>query len=261
MIRWYKFIRLNFWMIFICAVLGSALGITYVEIKPGVYESNSVIYSNLIGKSRLSQVLQDISDQVATGSRKSLANQLGIEVESAAKIKSVEIEEETPGLSKSEHVFNDFEDNCITLVVKVGDPSIFPKVQEGIVKYVEGNEFLLRISQERQKSLKRMILKIDEQIASLEKYQSTSISTMEEGSENIIMNGEMNSASVDMISLLEKKANYEEEASMGIIEFIKPFYIPERPVLKLVIFAVAGLLFGFMVGLAVAVIRKMNSLD
>lgn len=261
-IKWYKFFKKNTWFIMLFSLMGATGGLIYAKWKAPVYRSNGILHSNLISKNRLSSIIEDIGFFVNKRSDTALSSMLGMTSEEVASIRSIEIEDLNSEMVKTsiEYIFNDFEDNCIRINLRVEDPTIILKFQSGITNYVSNNEFLRKISDFRKQNLEKMIKKIDEQILSLEKFQRTSISSLESRGEGFILSNEPHTSSIDLMLLMQKKSNYEEIIAMNSVEFIKPFYQPDKPESKLIIFIAAGLIFGFIIGLSIALLRKVNSL-
>ena len=260
LLRWFRFYRDNLLTIAIFMCVGAVGSYIRIVSKENVYKTDCLVYSNLISSNNLGTILQDLETFVEKGNYTRLSEALNISAGEVSQVKSIEVVYQPSPLSDGrEEIFNDFSSNCILIELKVADPGIIPKFQAGLSNYIDHNGFLVQLSEIRIRSIRKIIAKIDEQIKALEEFQKSSISTMKAENDGLIFAGDYsNTSSVNLLSLLEKKANYDEMLAMKSAEFIKPFYIPEKPQTQLLIYISAGIMLGFILGVAFSILRKLN---
>lgn len=259
-LKWFRFLKNNIVIISISTIIGMAFLYGYSKYKAKVYKSNAVLYSSLVDDSRIEPMIEDLSTYVKKGSYAKLADAFGIPIEKVQDIKSLDIfliEDQPSSNASILNEFNDYGENCFQIELKVNNPSALKELNAGILNYLEKNEFLRKIKEIREESIRNIILKIEAQITALEMVQKN---WGQEDKGNIVINNESASLTRDLIQLMQAQAKYEELLKLSSIEVIKPFSIPERPESKTLLFLAAGAVLGAFFGLAFTFLRKLNTM-
>ncbi len=263
LIRWFRFIRKNIWLLLIFCVVGMGLAYLYNSSQKTYYGSKAVVYSSLVKDFRIEQIIEDLSSHLEKESYGTLAKMLNMPVEDAKNLRTITVKtlEVKPSIKTDPTlVFNDYLYNVMEVTIIVLDTSAIKPFQEGLQYYMNNNPFLSKIKKNRNDNLNNMIKKVDEQISNLEMLQKNYVENQSESKDGLTINNEPNTGTKDMVYLLELKANYQEDLILETIEYIKPFFVPEKPESKKMAFLAAGFMLGLFLGLGFAVVRKINSM-
>lgn len=157
-------VRSNFWLIVSFFLLGTALGLVHYFISRKSFENKMMITSNILTNSYSKILIDNINKQLGRTNTKLIVDQLNISEKTAEQIGHIKIENVTEAeeLKESERFI---------ISVEVFDENILPELQQGLIYYIENNEFV-KIRVEQNKSyLKQMISKLDQEIKDMEEFK------------------------------------------------------------------------------------------
>ncbi len=127
-------------------LLGIALGLIYLKLKPPVYESKLIGECHSIPDSRSVDLLTDLDNLRVNEDWKLLSKHLKISEQEVKQIKRIEplsniaIEKQTKGLD--DYLLPTLQISyTFGVIARVKDNAILPKLQNGIVHYLSSNEF------------------------------------------------------------------------------------------------------------------------
>lgn len=253
-------IKRNLVLIVAFFIIGTALGFTYGMLGTKIYESKMLITSDYLTDSYAEKLNKNLNSIIADGNMELLAAKLNLSREEASLINAIEMEgvqKERP--SQNEKVKQPF---FLFISARTYDPAVYPKLEKGLVFYFENNEFSkARVEQTRIYD-RKLILKIEDEIQSLEKFKTRIFDgTIFDNSKGNIMidPGEINSK---IIELTKEKLSLEKELSLisnaQVVEGFTQYLHPAKPnrIISLAAGSSLGLIF---VGMLIAFkwIRKM----
>ena len=137
--------RTSFKTIVLCFLIGLALGITYYVTSPRIYENKLIVSSSILTESYAKKLVENTRRFIGEGNYQALAAQLGLSEAEARNIFVIRIETlsdlDAAALRESDRYL---------ITVHVNDQSILPKLQKGIISYLENNEYVkIRVEQNK----------------------------------------------------------------------------------------------------------------
>lgn len=253
-----NYIRLlyNHFLLLIALILVfAALGFCVRFILPGLYRTEAVLSSHEIPSKLCILMLNNLQEMSATKKNKSvLAKSLNITAEQAATVSTIEA-----ALMKDSFFVNDKDTvrNFFSVTLKCSNPAYIKDIQNGIVYFLESNDFAIKRKEGKQKMMLELKKSLEAKVKGLDsvkKLVNSSIVPRSTG-QGIIL-GEP----VNPVSVYEAEVNYyreliEIERIMAMpenIEVVQPFIATVKPNfprfnLILLIFAAAGLALAMIV--------------
>jgi len=250
-------VRRNFIPILSFFIVGTALGFTYGMLGTKVYESKMMVTSYILADSYNDKLGENLNDIIDEGNIELIARKLSLSTPEAENISSIEIES-----AQKEKAQKDDEKRWFLITVRVLDLDVLPNLQNGIVGYLENNDFVKVRVQQKKDYYNKIIKEIDEEIQSLEGFKNKIYdgNFLESTKGNVVF--DPTEINTKIIELSEDKFKYESELvlvnSVQIVEGFTKFNKPVRPnkAISLVAGATLGL---FFVGMLIAFksIRKV----
>ena len=248
-------IRANFWVIVLFFLIGIALGLASYYTSRKIYENKMVISSGILTKSYSKNIVDRLNRHRRENNLRAIMSLLNISETAVKEIGFIKIE----GITDDDE---SKESDRFMVTVEVFNQDILPALQNGLVQYLESNEFVkVRVEQNRS-YLKQMISKVDEEIKDMEELKKS----ISNGSffQNIRGNLMFDPTTVNskILELTKEKINLQNSLvlvnSVQVIEGFTKFDRPTKP--KLSISLVVGSVLGlFAVALLIAFksIRKL----
>jgi hypothetical protein len=235
-------IRKNFWLIVLFFILGTAVGFAYYASAKKVYQSNMVISSGILTSSYSKALIENINRHRREQNFNVIKNLLRVSDSTARNLAFLEIE-------KLSQVDDLKEADKFMITAEVFDQNILRELQQGLVYYLENNEYVkIRVEQSK-KYLDEMLAKVDDEIKDMESMKAKIIngSFFESAKGNVMF--DPTTVNSKILDLTEKKLtlqnNRELVNSVQVIEGFSQFDRPARPSLSvsLVSGSVIGLFF------------------
>jgi hypothetical protein len=247
-------IRNNFLLILIFFVVGTILGVAYFMASRKQFENRMIISSNILTISYGKILFDNATTHIQEGDYGVLANDLKIPVETAKEIVSLRIESLTNAQAGEAK-----ESERYLITAFVYDQAILPDLQQGLINYLENNEFVkIRVEQNRT-FLNQMIASIDRELSDLQQFKTQvhSGKFFTEAKGNVMF--DPTSVNSKILEMTQKRIEYknalELSNSVQLIEGFTPFKYHKSPSL------VVSLATGSMVGLfAVGVLIAFKSI-
>jgi len=242
-------IRDNFWTIVLFFVIGCALGATYFMTAQKQYLSKMIISSNILTNTYAKVLFDNVNDHLRDHDYKIVADALQITEDQTRQVVSLEIET----LIKTEGNSTKDSDRYL-ITAHVYDKQVLPNLQQGVIKYLENNEFVkVRVKQQRN-FLKQMLSSIDQELKELQQFKADLYNGkfFSSAKGNVMFDPTVVNSKV--IELTQKKVEYENglelSNSVQTIEGFTPFKRVDKPRLAtsliagsiIGLFAVAGLI-------------------
>ncbi len=250
-------LKRNLLQIIIFFLVGTGLGYVYASLAPKVYESKMLISSEILTESYSEKSFETLSNLIKEQNYTELASKIYITEAEAESLSKLEIESALKDKPQKED-----EKKIFLITVELIDQSILTKLQAGIIKYFQENEFVkLRVDAKR-KMYNEVIKKIDEEIASLEEFK-------DEISDGSFFNRSKGDIYFDptnvnsrIIGLIQERETLVERLTLvNSVEVVEGFTQFDKPIWpKKSISLAAGATLGlFLVGLMIAFksIRKL----
>ncbi len=248
-------IRANFWIIILFFVIGIALGLASFYTSRKIFENKMVISSGIMTKSYTKNLIDRLNRHKRESNTKAISNLLGVSDSTVKALSFIGVD----NVSEND---GEKESDRFIITAEVFNQDVLLELQEGLVRYLENNEFA-KVRVEQNKSyLKQMISKIEEEIKHLEQMKKNiADGTFFEKTKGSVM-FDPTTVNSKIIELTEKKiANQNAFAlanSVQVIEGFAKFDRPTKPKLSISIFvgAMIGLFFSAMF-IAFKSIRKL----
>src|SRR5690606_11010854 len=153
--------------IILSILLGAILGLAYFFNSKTTYESNMILSSEVLVLANVKALLDPFEPLIEEGNLAVLAERLGVDEGIAAKIKEIEVKSTFEKESDNKEKMNYFE-----VTATVTDNDILPQLQEGIVNFLQNNEFVQKRVALKEDGLKTLIDRIDKEIAQIDSVKT-----------------------------------------------------------------------------------------
>jgi small basic protein len=245
-------IKSNILSIIIAFVIGSILGLCYYQFVPKTYESQMLISSDILTESYSKALVEDINKLVKEKSFTTISTKLNISEQEASKLGKLGIKN---GLEKSDGIKEE-DKNYLQINVQSSDNTIWSNLQNGLINFLESNDYAkIRIDQKR-KYYVQIIQRIDIELVDLAELKNNiSSGKMSQSSKDNLILFDPTTVNTKILELNKEKINLQNELeTVNGVQLVEGFTVFEKPVSpKLSISLVAGASVGlFFVALIIA---------
>lgn len=241
-------IRANFWLIISFFLLGTVLGVAYYSTATKVFESKIVLSSDILIKSFTEKLFDNTKLHLRERNKKIIAAQFNISEKTAGDIALIKIESVGESTDPKEQ-------ERFIITAEVYNPEILPDLQQGLIYFLENNEFVKIRVEQKKHYLQQTISKIEQEIKDLEDFKIK----IYKGDffQNLDGNLMFDPTTVNskILELTKEKLTLQNDLeivnSVQVIEGFNKFERPTKPKLSLSVAsgALIGLLFvGFIIG-------------
>lgn len=250
LLRVVNIFRKNFWLIVVFFLLGSALGVGFFFSSKKVFENKMIISSDILTESSAKTLFENANRYLREANSKVLAAQFQISEMAARQIGSLKIEALTKAESEDQK-----ESERLLITVEVYDQQILPELQQGLIRYLENNDFAKIRVEQKKTYFKQMLSSVEKEIKDMENFKTRIFSGdfFQSNKGNIMFDPTVVNSKI--LELTEKKIGYQNGLeivnSVQVIDGFTKFERPIRPKLSLTIASgsFVGLIF---VGLLIA---------
>ena len=214
-------------LIFIIIVLGLSFGFYQFKTSPRYYSSRLEASSNAISSIDMIYYLNNIHELFKGNDNNGLQSKLELDSLTIASIKDVKaykaIDLNKDGITDLIDYNEKYETSDTTISrsrfvikVEVYDAKVFPVIQESILNYINQNNYINNLNTIRKKQLQELIVKLDNEILSLDSLKKTEYFTKEEkiktqAGQLLIMNEQTTQLyHSQIISLYKQKQEFEK---------------------------------------------------
>lgn len=242
--------------IILSVLLGAILGLAYFFNSSITYKSNMILSSEVLVLANVQGLLDPFNSLLGEGNFSLLSERLGVDEGIAAKIKEIEVKSTFEKESDNKELVNYFE-----VTATVTDNDILPQLQEGIVNFLQNNEFVQKRVTLKEEGLKTLIARINKEIAQIDSVkqkigQSVPLSAT---SSNVVLM-EPSNLYEQALKMVEKQQEYTAKLalidSFQVVQGFTPYAKPSSP--SWIICLVTGLAGGLIIGFAILFFREMD---
>lgn len=240
-------VRANFWLIVIFFLLGTGIGLASYYSATKIYESKMVVSSTILTKSYSNDLIRRLNRHKREMNDSAIMNLLRVSEKTSKSLVYLGIESVTEVEEQK-----DAEKFIIT--VEVTDQQILPQLQQGLLFYLENNEFAKVRVEQSKAFFKQMIAKIEAEVADMEDLKRKIASGEFFQKTNGDISFDPTAVNSKIIELTKEKINFENSLKLAnSVQLIEGFSIFQRPVQpKLAVSLASGSLLGlFFVGLMI----------
>jgi hypothetical protein len=248
MAKIYNLLRRNIYIILAFVILGLIAGIYKSTSSDPYYETRMIAKSPLSNTEVLNQ-LQALTELKKNKSYVLLSQELNITEEQAKKIKTLIAEKP-----------EEEDSHLMQIKLEIFDNNLIPKIKQGIIHYLETNQYIKRELKNRQEHYEEYLDKITEALQILREQENKK--NLPQAAKEILVSDE--SYSGQIIQLMNKKGNIESKLIRNQpLIIIKDFYEPQNPQkdisIQIAIYLGIGLILGIIVVFGITLIRKLET--
>ncbi|MEQ9412554.1 MAG: Wzz/FepE/Etk N-terminal domain-containing protein [Cyclobacteriaceae bacterium] len=250
-------IKRNLIQIIIFFVIGTGLGYAYASLTPKVYESKMLVSSDILTESYSEKLFENLQSMIRERNYPSVAPMIGLIPEEVKFLSKIKIESALKDKPSSE-----IEKKFFFITVELTDQSILPKLQTGLIQFLQQNDFVRVRVDQRKTYYNEIIKKTDAELKSLESFKSSIYDGKFFQSANGNVMFDPTTVNSKILELNKERINLQNALELvnsvqiveGFTQFDKPIW-PKKSV-SLAAGATLGL---FLVGLMIAFksIRKL----
>jgi hypothetical protein len=251
-------VRKNFWMVLALFVLGTALGAFYYMLARKQYRSEMIVNSDILREAYVAGVGELLDDIIADENDSLLAIVLNIPPSYAKEIISIKFANTYEARDKSKDEF------FLTITAKVYNQKVLPALGQGLINYLENNDYSRKRIEQNKIYLTQVIKKIDEEITALEGFKKSfyagSWGEVDKNKGNILMNPtDINSKIVELTK--ERQTLQTQFENNRAIELVQDFTVAVHPFWpKRNISLSSGMIVGLFMVTVVIAFRSVRSL-
>lgn len=266
------FLFKNWIPILVIVLLGMGYGFYNFYSGNKLVVSDMVIRNNEVANEDLITIINELSIYAEQENIQALSDKTGLDTVSAAEVKFIDaywfIDNDYDGVADyidTKKEFNQLEDTTLRRIkdelnirVKVTDPAILPKVQEGVISFFNNNNLLKKLNVNRLARLNNLFEKTSVEVEELDSLQGYEYFVKDKKAQldlgnlgSLRLEGQEKDTRLlheEVLGLQEQLMNYERELQVynEIVTVLRGFTItvrPEKSLASCVIYT--GFLFGF----------------
>lgn len=256
-------IKSNIKLIVGAFLIGSLLGLAYYQFVPKSYESRMLISSEILTESYSKSIAEDLNKLIKEKNIQSLSSKLSITQAEALALEKLEVKN---AIEKADSRKEE-EKNYLTISCQTSDNSIWPSLQNGLISFLENNDYVKIRVEQKKKYFTQVIEKIDKELVDLNELKSRIASgqVTQSSKDNLIL-FDPTTVNTKILDLNKEKINLQNQLEIvNSIQVVEGFTVFEKPISpKLSISLSAGASFGlFFVALIIGFksLRKIVSLS
>lgn len=239
--------------VILSVLLGGVLGMAYFFYTSITYSSSMVISSDILVLANIQALFEPFGELIEENDTIAIAERLRIDNLAAAKIKKLKVE----------GVFDGENTGYCEIITTVTDNSILSQLQEGILTFLENNEFVKRRVAIREDKFNTLIDKINKDIEGVDslktKVQGSSLFGSSSLGSNVLMMEPANLFRVSMEMAERKQDLLGQLALNDSIELFRGFTPSAKPSSpSWIVCLVTGLAGGLIIGFAILFFKEMD---
>lgn len=252
-------IKANLVLIISFFVVGTLLGFGYYYSSKKIFQNKMLISSEILTESYCKSLIDDANRLIREQNYKLLSEQLGVTENIANEISSIAIK--SP-LTNEIEIGKESDRKFFHVTLEVYNQEVLKDLQNGLISYLENNEFVKTRINQKKEYLKQTISKLEEEIKDLEILKSDVYSG--EFFKKVNGNAEFDPTTINskIIELTKEKIvlqhGLELANSVHVVEGFTKFQKPSKP--KLSLSLVAGSLVGLAFVGALIVFKSIRKL-
>jgi hypothetical protein len=233
----------------------TAVGLSVVTyfLLPRVFESKMILQSDILTESYTERITESLDNLIQEKNLEALSTRLNISKEEADQIKKIKIESVKKEANTKESVESIFIITC-----EIKDKTAISKLQAGIITFLRNNEFVKIRVRQRETYYSSLIVKIQEEINSLDSlkirlFQGKPIYS--KSAEMMLV--EPTSIYSKIIELNKEQINYKNALELvNSIQLVEGFTAYEKPAQpKLSVLLVLGFVGGVFLAFSIIIYK------
>ncbi|UII27957.1 hypothetical protein LVD15_05920 [Fulvivirga maritima] len=157
-------------IILVLALVGLFIGIFLFYSKPKVYESEMLIYSEVLEEPLIETIGENLDKLVSEGNYMTLANKLGISDSVSTSITSIEISVNEGQVNKS----NDGELGLFfTITVDANGDKNWTIINDGIISFLRNNRYIDKRVKLKNENLKNLTLRLNDEVSQIDSLKNS----------------------------------------------------------------------------------------
>lgn len=171
-------------LIGIIIIIFVAFGFYQYKTSDRYYSSSLEAYSNAMASLDMINYINNINELFMENNYKGLEQKLGIDSVELEKVKNVKAykaidlnKDGIPDLIDYDEKYQSSDSTIsrsrFVVKVEVYDETVFPTIQESILHYIDNNNYIKELNTIRKKQLQQLIVKLDNEISSLDSLKKT----------------------------------------------------------------------------------------
>jgi len=250
-----KTFRANLLLVIVCFIIGCLLGIAHFSTARKVYESKMIISSSILTGEYSKVLFESVNKHLSEGNYEMLSKQFNVPEKVMRSLGSVE----SASLSET----NDIKmKDRLLITAELYDYDDLVPLQQGLIYYLENNEFAKVRVEQAKNFFKQMIASVDLEIKDMEQLKAR------------IANGEFFQATKGnvmfdpttvnskIIDLTERKIDYENKLQLSnSVQVIEGFTRFQRRTLPRLSYSVGtGAIAGFLIATVIILSKGLITL-
>jgi hypothetical protein len=240
-------------MILIASLTGLLCGFILHKSMPKYYTARMLFESNVLNNTEQSEMIDSWDLLLGGKNYDYLQKQMGCSSETIRAIRGLQVEA-LAGLV-------DQTTNCFVLNVTLGDVNQAKNIQEALVNGMRNNEFVQQKIITRKANLANQIKVADGEITKLDSAKTVveSLAADEKKSDGRLIL-DVSGISKQKVEIGEKLASFREKEGLVGVQLVQGITTPEGPKPGLLTLLAGGLLAGFLIGYAAAVLKSFMAI-
>jgi len=220
-------IKKNFLLFLLFFMTGMLLGYVYSFVGTKVYESKMLVTSDILTELYVDEEGESLNHLLRENNTEILSASLGLSETEIGQVQSIDIEGRREKVT-SPLIIPTF---LLSISAKVTDQEILPKLQKGIISFLENNPYVTTRVDIKRKTNLELIRKIDLEIQSLEAFRKEIYEgKFLEKSEGDLM-FDPTQVNSKIILLTQEKLNYQNLVQLvNSIQVVQDFVKHKHPV-------------------------------
>lgn len=239
-------------------IVGPIAGTVYYYTTTKIYESSMMLRSDILNEAYSNNLIDNLKKLVDQRNEEVLSQKLNLSTAETIQIKDIKVKNVES--SSSDKITQ----NVIFLIsVKITDNDILPKLQKGIIKYLEDNEYVkkrVELKKERYANLiKKTRLDIQEMDSLKENFLSGTVFNQKSGSNVVFF--DPTEVYTKVMSLYKEEITYMQELELiDSIQVIEGFTNFNKPIAPRRLRSIAiGLVIGFIIAFLSVLLHETGS--
>jgi len=252
--RFTGFIKRNLSFLVLSALIGLGLGLGAYQILPRTYQVQMIADSRMLSSQVVVTIVESWQELLRKGGHQALGRKMNLKPEVLKRVQKLEAEPtrvSTP-TKQNRDVF--------TITASLADTAVAAPLQEGIIYYLENNEFMKERTASEKRRLSLLKRRIEQEIAQLDSVKGVVQNIIRRGasasSPFISDPGSINGEIVGLYNqLLDVDQNLEFINNVQLISSFNPVSKADSP--SLIICLAAGLMTGVFSALLIIFLRSL----
>lgn len=230
-------------LILVSVLVGAIAGYLYYSLTPPVYSSSMMLQSDILTEAYSETLTENLKKLIDEKNHNALADKLSIKQEQAAQLVDIKVES-IEGSSGAEGAVENF---IFLISVEIRDNSVLLDLQDGIISFLENNEFVKKRIDLKKVRFKALIDQMNSEGVELDSLKDLINSKLTKGDRNNLVLLDPSNVYEQAIKTYKEELVYQERlALIESIQLIEGFTAFSRPLKPRLILSTAS---GFFIGL------------